>query len=61
MVRTQLSIIILFIVHTTTRFGLAYWPSSGRTTNLISGYTTMRGYSGGKRSRLTAVGGIFMS
>jgi len=61
MVRTQLRIIILYIVHTTTCFGIAYWPSSGCTTNLISGYTTMLGYSGGTRSRLTAVGGMFMS
>jgi len=61
MVRTQLSIIILYIVHTTTCFGLAHWPSSGCTTNLISGYTTMRGYCGGTRSRVTAVGGMFMS
>jgi len=61
MVRTQLSIIILYIVHTTTCFGLTYCPSLGCITNLISGYTTMCGYSGGRRPRLTAVGGIFVS
>ena len=47
------------VVHTTTCFGLVYWPSSGCTITFTSCYTICAwGTVGGTRSRLTVVGGM---